>query len=41
SARFRSLTDNVFAKALAIGTLQQYSYLQLDQQICNAHYMEI
>ncbi|RIB14299.1 hypothetical protein C2G38_2195549 [Gigaspora rosea] len=41
SARFRSLTDNAFAKALATGTLQQYSYLQLDQQICNAHYIEI
>ncbi|CAG8829061.1 3696_t:CDS:1, partial [Gigaspora margarita] len=35
------LTDNAFAKALATGTLQQYSYLQIDQQICNAHYMEI
>ncbi|CAG8468817.1 15434_t:CDS:2 [Cetraspora pellucida] len=27
--------------SLATGTLQQYSYLQIDQQICNAHYMEI
>ncbi|CAG8764537.1 21541_t:CDS:2 [Dentiscutata erythropus] len=41
STIFRSLTDNAFAKALATGTLQQYSYLQIDQQICNAHYMEI
>ena len=39
--KFRSLTDNAFAKALAAGSLQQYSYLQIDQQICNAHYMEI
>ncbi|CAG8767182.1 3964_t:CDS:1, partial [Racocetra fulgida] len=41
STIFSSLTDNAFAKVLAIGTLQQYSYLQIDQQICNAHYMEI
>ncbi|KAF0482354.1 hypothetical protein F8M41_023442 [Gigaspora margarita] len=38
---FRSLTNNAFAKALATGTLQQYLYLQIDQQICNAHYIEI
>ncbi|CAG8729690.1 17800_t:CDS:2 [Dentiscutata erythropus] len=41
STRFKSLTDNAFAKALAAKSLQQYSYLQIDQQICNAHYMEI
>ncbi|KAF0512523.1 hypothetical protein F8M41_017992 [Gigaspora margarita] len=41
STIFRNLTDNAFAKALATGTLQQYSYLQIDQQICNVHYMEI
>ncbi|CAG8604915.1 7883_t:CDS:2 [Gigaspora rosea] len=41
STIFRSLTDNAFAKSLATGTLQQYSYLQINQQICNAHYMEI
>ncbi|CAG8627248.1 31474_t:CDS:1, partial [Gigaspora margarita] len=35
------LTDNALAKALAIGTLQQYSYLQINKQICNAYYMEI
>ncbi|CAG8661810.1 5341_t:CDS:2, partial [Dentiscutata erythropus] len=33
STIFRSLTDNAFAKALAIRTLQQYSYLQINQQI--------
>ncbi|KAF0462684.1 hypothetical protein F8M41_000239 [Gigaspora margarita] len=38
---FRCLTENAFAKALATETLQQYSYLQIDQHICNAHYMEI
>ncbi|CAG8678021.1 22665_t:CDS:1, partial [Cetraspora pellucida] len=36
-----SLSDNAFAKALATGTLRQYLYLQIDQQICNTHYMEI
>ncbi|CAG8728129.1 15028_t:CDS:2, partial [Racocetra fulgida] len=41
STKFKSLTDNAFAKALATGTLQQYLYLQINQQICNAHYMEI
>ncbi|CAG8756307.1 12009_t:CDS:1, partial [Racocetra fulgida] len=41
STRFKSLTDNAFAKALAVGSLQQYSYLQIDQQIYNAHYIQI
>jgi len=41
SSDFRRLTTKALEKTAALQTLMQYPYLQLHQEICYPHYMQI
>jgi hypothetical protein len=41
SSEFRRLTKRALEQASALQTLTQYPYLQLQQEICYLHYMQI
>jgi hypothetical protein len=40
-AKCRHLTQNAWQKASTDGTLQQYPYLQVGNQLCYQHYLAI